>query len=390
MILSNAFCFFSAAFAIAVARSTSICRSSTSVDNLCFVFSNARTFWFNDSIVSSASASRACSFLFASSNSSALATPSDSYLVRHSWASAFALLNCLWRSAFPSASSSTCSRMLSKSCSRLRNLPSRVALSLDSSSANRFVSSSWVVSDILIFDNWFTCDSASSNCLNRSLFSIDSFFFAASKSFNVRFTSSNLPWVSFNWCCNCFTIFSWAAYFLFFFEKENVYNTTPVARKFPSNSLFQQLFYCNYYIWNVQTRLYLQRKASSKEGEKEEEEEKHTRRGGTTSSASWAHNFSNDDKIVCRFVAAPPCSYFGREKAVSRVSPIEIVLFDEPVLPFRCSVGLPMRACRLIRWSIGPCPFQPWYSFKNRRKLLINNSRLGGKKKIIIIVIIKK
>ena len=140
-------------------------------------------------------------------------------------------------------------------------------------------------SDILIFDNWFTCDSASSNCLNRSLFSIDSFFFAASKSFNVRFTSSNLPWVSFNWCCNCFTIFSWAACFLFF-EKENVYNTTPVARKFPSNSLFQQLFYCNYYIWNVQTRLYLQRKASSKEGEKEEEEEKHTRRGGTTSSAS--------------------------------------------------------------------------------------------------------
>ena len=113
-------------------------------------------------------------------------------------------------------------------------------------------------------------------------------------------------------------------------------------------------------------------------------------RGGGEQQALQAEHTTFPTTIKSFAASLPPCSYFGREKAVSRVSPIEIVLFDEPVLPFRCSVGLPMRACRLIRWSIGPCPFQPWYSFKNRRKLLINNSRLGGKKKIIIIVIIKK
>uniref|UniRef100_A0A2M4D4P1 Putative secreted protein n=1 Tax=Anopheles darlingi TaxID=43151 RepID=A0A2M4D4P1_ANODA len=95
MILSKAFCFFSAALAIDEARSTSSCRSSTSVARRCFVFSRAMHFWFSDSIVSSASARRACSLRLASSSSSARATPSDSYLLRHSWASALALLS--WR-----------------------------------------------------------------------------------------------------------------------------------------------------------------------------------------------------------------------------------------------------------------------------------------------------
>lgn len=215
MILSKAFCFFSAALAIALARSTSNCKSSTSVDKRCLVFSRPMHFWLRDSMVSSASAKRACNFLLASSNSSERATPSDSYLLRQIWASALALLSWRCKSALPSASSSTCSRRLSKSCSKLRNLPKRVARSRDSSSAKRLVSSNWVVREILILDNWETWDSASSNWRKRSEFSMESFFLAASKSLRDLLVSSNLDWTSLRVCCNCLAIFSWAAYLRF-------------------------------------------------------------------------------------------------------------------------------------------------------------------------------
>lgn len=85
-------------------------------------------------------------------------------------------------------------------------------LTLDSSSASRLVSSSWVVSEILSLLSCDTWDSASSNCLSRSEFSMDSFFFAESKSLRVRLVSSSFPCTSFSWCCNCLATFSAAAY----------------------------------------------------------------------------------------------------------------------------------------------------------------------------------
>lgn len=85
-------------------------------------------------------------------------------------------------------------------------------LTLDSSSAKRLVSSSWVVKEIFSLLSCDTWDSASSNCLSRSEFSMDSFFLAASKSLRVRLVSSSLPCTSFSWCCNCLATFSAAAY----------------------------------------------------------------------------------------------------------------------------------------------------------------------------------
>uniref|UniRef100_A0A6B0UH28 Putative secreted protein n=1 Tax=Ixodes ricinus TaxID=34613 RepID=A0A6B0UH28_IXORI len=107
-------------------------------------------------MASSASCSLPCSFLLASSSSSRRARPSLSYLDLQSCASALALLSCLWKSALASCSSSTLSRRLSRSCSRLRYLPRMAARSLASSSAMRLASSSWVASEALILLSWAT------------------------------------------------------------------------------------------------------------------------------------------------------------------------------------------------------------------------------------------
>merc|ERR1719225_2118593 len=89
------------------------------------------------STVTEASVSLAWSFNLFISISSALATPSVSYLLLHMSDSLLALATCLKRSSLIPDSSSRCSLTPSSSCSRFLNLPRRAALSLASSSATR-------------------------------------------------------------------------------------------------------------------------------------------------------------------------------------------------------------------------------------------------------------
>ena len=104
---------FSVMTAAAWTRSYSSWRSSSSVSRRCLVFSVLATFWFNVSIVSSASPSRELSFCLLLSRSSIRPRPSVSNLERQSWISAWALDRALRASDFFSDSSSIRSRRFS-------------------------------------------------------------------------------------------------------------------------------------------------------------------------------------------------------------------------------------------------------------------------------------
>lgn len=116
--------------------------------------------------------------------------------------------------------------------------------------------------------------------------------------------------------------------------------------RFPSNSLFKITLDAS----SEMSKSEFERKKSERK-ERGKEEKTHTRRRREQQALQAETHFSNvtdyrHDKIVCRFVAT--ASYSAEKKLLVALVLLDY-LFDEPILPFRCSVGLPMRACRLIR-----------------------------------------